>query len=124
MKKIQWNKTMDKPSSFSMQHVKAWDHMTIELDPFLTPAEREKVIGFSWTLLGSELDVNPTVGDCHTQLCLLIGSERFNEIAEQWAKKVNIPKYKYRHKKTHILYDGLDFGDDIKDYFKEIVNVK
>ena len=105
---------------------KIMNRMVTELSLYMNPIELDKCMDFMWTLESGEFDTNMSVGDCEMQLKIILGSERYEMIKEQW--KENNSKLmsvygtlKYKCKKTNKVYDGLDPEDDEKDYEKVYV---
>jgi hypothetical protein len=92
----------------------------------MTDMETDRCLDFMFTIESSKFDVNPTVSDCKTQLKLILGSDRYDEIVEQW--KQNNQKIlsvfgtlKYKSKldtSDRTLYDGLDPTDNPEDWEK------
>jgi len=102
------------------------DKMILELSLYMHPIELDKLIDFMWTLETSEQDINYTVGDSETQLRIILGSERYEMIRDQWKEKnqKTLSVYgtlKYKCKQTGKLYDGLDPEDNENDYEKYYV---
>lgn len=102
---------------------KIMNRMVTELSLYMNPIELDKCMDFMWTLESGEFDTNMSVGDCEMQLKIILGSERYEMIKEQW--KENNSKLmsvygtlKYKCKKTNEVFDGLDPEDDEKDYEK------
>lgn len=95
--------------------------MYVELSPYMTEFEIDQVIQFMNTLSTSKFDINPTIDDCETQLRLIIGSDRYDEIKATWKEK-NQPlckrfgTKKYRRRSDGTLWDGLDDTDNPNDY--------
>lgn len=108
---------------------KQFEKMYNELCPYLQEFEQNKCLDFMITIEGSKYDVNPSIEDCKTQMRLILGSDRYTEVVEQW--KQNNQKVlsafgtlKYRNKldttdKTY--YDGLDPEDNPEDWEKVYV---
>ena len=103
--------------------------MTIELTPYLSEIEVDKLLDFMVTIQNSKYDINPTVTDCKSQVKLILGSDRYEQVVEAW--KQNNQKVltvfgtlKYKNKKDSTdktLYDGLDPEDDPNHYEKVYV---
>lgn len=117
---------LDRPFT---NHIKNFDRMTTELSPYMTEIELDKCIGFMNTLRDTKNDINPSVEDCKTQMQIMFGSDRYNEIVWQWKQKNQkllsvFGTLKYRNKKDptdKTLYDGLDPEDNPDDYEKVYV---
>jgi hypothetical protein len=118
-----WNRKFDN------KKVNIMNKMVTELSIYMTEIELDKCMDFMYTIENSKFDVNPTVTDCKTQLKLILGSDRYDEIVDKW--KSNNQKLlsvfgtlKYKNKldsSDKTLYDGLDPEDDPKDWEKVYV---
>jgi hypothetical protein len=112
---------IDKP--IDTTKFKVFDKMVSELGPHMNSFEVDKCVEFMYTLETSEFDINPSITDCKTQLRILIGRDRFDEIVEEW-KKYNqklvtaFGTMKFKDKKTSKVYDGLDEWDNPDDFEK------
>ena len=100
------------------------DKIIAELSPFLSPFALDILITHMNLISGSKYDVNPSVTDCVELIKELIGIEVYTDAKMQWTlanQKAVTPfgTKKYRDKKTHILYDGLD-PEDIESDFEII----
>ncbi len=112
-----WNRKFDN------KRVNIMNKMVTELSMYMNDIELDKCMDFMYTIENSKFDVNPTVSDCKTQLKLILGSDRFSEIIEQWNKNNQkllsvFGTLKYKGKKDGITYDGLDPEDDPNDFDK------
>jgi hypothetical protein len=115
-----WNRKFDN------KKVDIMNKMVTELSLYMTDMETDRCLDFMFTIEDSKFDVNPTVSDCKTQLKLILGSDRYDEIVEQW--KQNNQKIlsvfgtlKYKSKldtSDRTLYDGLDPTDNPEDWEK------
>lgn len=115
-----WNRKFDN------KKVNIMNKMVTELSLYMTDMEIDRCMDFMYQIEDSKFDINPTVTDCKTQMKLILGSDRYDEIVEQW--KNNNQKLlsvfgtlKYKNKKDttdKTLYDGLDPEDDPKDWEK------
>ena len=115
-----WNRKFDN------KRVDIMNKMVTELSIYMNDIELDRCMDFMYQIEDSKFDVNPTVSDCKTQLKLILGSDRYEEIVEQW--KQNNQKLlsvfgtlKYKNKKDSsdkTLYDGLDPEDDPNDWEK------
>jgi hypothetical protein len=84
---------------------------------------------FMYQIEDSKFDINPTVEDCKSQIKLILGSDRFSEVIEQWNKNNQkllsvFGVLKYKNKKDSsdkTLYDGLDPEDNPDDWEKVYV---
>jgi len=112
---------IDRPMNVS--HIANFNKMVTELSPYMTDVEVDSCVEHMFLLEHSKLDVNPSVGDCKTQLQLMLGSDRFLEICKAWNAKnqkwlTSFGMLKYKCKKTGEYYDGLDPEDKEDDYEK------
>ena len=71
---------IDRPMSVS--HIANFNKMVTELSPYMTDIEIDSCVEHMFLLEHSKLDVNPSVGDCKTQLQIMLGSDRFLEICK------------------------------------------
>jgi hypothetical protein len=118
-----WNRKFDN------NKINIMNKMVTELSIYMTDMELDRCMDFMYEIENSKYDVNPTVSDCKTQLKLILGSDRYDEIVETW--KSNNQKLlsvfgtlKYKNKldsSDKTLYDGLDPEDDPKDWEKVYV---
>lgn len=118
-----WNRKFDN------KKINIMNKMVTELSIYMTETELDRCMDFMYTIENSKFDVNPTVSDCKTQLKLILGGDRYDEIVESW--KSNNQKLlsvfgtlKYKNKldsSDKTLYDGLDPEDDPKDWEKVYV---
>jgi hypothetical protein len=115
-----WNRKFDN------KKIDIMNKMVTELSIYMTDIELDKCMDFMYTIESSKFDVNPTVSDCKTQLKLILGSDRYEEIVEQWKKNNQkllsvFGTLKYKNKKDttdKTLYDGLDPEDNPEDWEK------
>jgi hypothetical protein len=115
-----WNRKFDN------KKVDIMNKMVTELSLYMHETELDRCLDFMYQIEDSKFDINPTVSDCKTQLKLILGSDRYDYIVDQW--KQNNQKLlsvfgtlKYKNKKDttdKTLYDGLDPEDDPKDWEK------
>jgi len=115
-----WNRKFDN------KKVDIMNKMVTELSIYMHETELDRCMDFMYEIENSKFDINPTVSDCKTQLKLILGSDRYDEIVEKW--KSNNQKIlsvfgtlKYKNKKDttdKTLYDGLDPEDDPQDWEK------
>jgi len=120
-RKEQLKAMIDKP--IDTQKFKVFDKMVSELGPHMNSFEIDKCVEFMFTLESSEYDINPSITDCKTQLAILLGRDRFDEIVREWNKYnqktlTSFGTLKYKDKKTGKLYDGLDEWDNPEDFEK------
>jgi len=114
---------IDRPN---LENFDAFNQIFRELGPYLNEFEVDRIVDFMYEIEDSKYDVNPTISDSITQMQLLLGSDRYSEITEQWKqhnqKRISsFGTLKYKCKKTGKLYDGLDDTDDPNDYEKYYV---
>jgi len=115
-----WNRKFDN------KKVDIMNKMVTELSLYMTDTELDRCMDFMYQIEDSKFDINPTVSDCKSQLKLILGSDRYEEVVEKW--KQNNQKIlsvfgtlKYKNKldtSDKTLYDGLDPEDDPKDWEK------
>jgi len=115
-----WNRKFDN------KKVNIMNKMVTELSLYMNETELDRCMDFMYQIEDSKYDINPTVSDCKTQLKLILGSERYDEVVGNW--KQNNQKLlsvfgtlKYKNKldtSDKTLYDGLDPEDDPKDWEK------
>ena len=118
---------IDKP--ITTDKFRAFDKMVSELGPFMNIFEVDRCVDFMYEISDSKYDVNPSISDCKTQLQIILGKDRYDEVVNEW-KKYNqktltqFGTLKYKNKKDHTdttLYDGLDDTDDPNDWEKVYV---
>ena len=118
-----WNRKFDN------KKIDIMNKMVTELSLYMTENELDRCMDFMFTIEDSKFDINPTVTDCKTQLKLILGSDRYDEIVENWKKNNQkllsvFGTLKYKNKldsSDRTLYDGLDPEDDPKDWEKVYV---
>jgi hypothetical protein len=119
-KKQVYTKTLvDKPDF--THNIRVFDKMVTELSPYMTELEIDQVVSFMCEIQHSKWDINPTVEDSKTQLQLILGTERFNEICKKWNSKNQkwltvFGTRKYKKKLDGSYWDGLDTEDNPEDY--------
>ena len=117
---------LDRPFT---NHIRNFDRMTVELSPYMTELELYGCIEFMVKLKDTKHDINPSVEDCKTQLQLILGRDRYEEIVWEWKKNnqkllSSFGTLKYKNKKDptdKTLYDGLDPTDNPEDWEKVYV---
>ena len=117
---------IDRPDT---TNIKVFDRMVTELSPYMTEIEIDLIVEFMTKIKDSKFDINPSVEDSKTQIQMIIGQQRYNEVVEVW--KQNNQKIltswgtlKYKNKKDpsdKTLYDGLDDTDNPDDWEKVYV---
>jgi hypothetical protein len=100
-----------------------FEKMYNELSIYLNETEQNKCLDFMITIENSKYDINPTIDDCKTQMRLILGSDRYLEVVENWKrdnqKVLSIyGRLKYKYKVDGSLWDGLDPEDDPNQYEK------
>ena len=115
-----WNRKFDN------KKVDIMNKMVTELSVYMTVIELDHCMDFMYQIEDSKFDINPTVSDCKSQLKLILGSDRYDEIVSQW--KQNNQKLlsvfgtlKFKNKldtSDKTLYDGLDDTDDPEHWEK------
>ena len=115
-----WNRKFDN------KKVDIMNKMVTELSVYMHETELDRCMDFMYLIEDSKFDINPTVSDCKTQLKLILGSDRYDEIVEQWKKNNQkllsvFGTLKYKNKldsSDKTLYDGLDPEDNPEDWEK------
>lgn len=118
-----WNRKFDN------KRVDIMNKMVTELSMYMNDIELDRCMDFMYEIENSKFDINPTVSDCKTQLKLILGSERYEQIVEQWKQNnqkllsvFGTLKYKNKLDSTDkTLYDGLDPEDNPEDWEKVYV---
>jgi hypothetical protein len=115
-----WNRKFDN------KKIDIMNKMVTELSLYMSEIELDRCMDFMYQIEDSKFDINPTVSDCKTQLKLILGSDRYDEIVDKW--KSNNQKIlsvfgtlKFKSKldpSDKTLYDGLDPTDDPQDWEK------
>ena len=115
-----WNRKFDN------KKVDILNKMVTELSLYMHETELDRCLDFMYQIEDSKFDINPTVSDCKSQLKLILGSDRYDYIVDQWKQNnqkllsvFGTLKYKNKLDTTDkTLYDGLDPEDDPKDWEK------
>ena len=118
-----WNRKFDN------RKVDIMNKMVTELSLYMNDTELDQCMDFMYQIEHSKFDINPTVEDCKSQIKLILGSDRFSEVIEQWNKNNQkllsvFGVLKYKNKKDSsdkTLYDGLDPEDNPDDWEKVYV---
>jgi len=115
-----WNRKFDN------KKVDIMNKMVTELSIYMHETELDRCLDFMYQIQDSKFDINPTVSDCKSQLRLILGSDRYDYIVDQW--KQNNQKIlsvfgtlKFKNKldpSDKTLYDGLDDTDNPEDWEK------
>jgi hypothetical protein len=97
--------------------------MTTELSPHMTELELDLIVDFMIKLSDTKHDINPSIEDSKTQLQLILGKDRYDEIVMRWklANQKLLSSFgtlKYKHKIDNTIWDGLDPHDNPNDYEK------
>lgn len=117
---------IDRPNT---SNIKVFDKMVTELSPHMSEIEIDLIVEFMTKIDGSQYDVNPSIEDSKTQIQMIIGQQRFNDIVEVWKQKnqkllSSFGTLKYKNKldtSDKTLYDGLDPTDNPDDWEKVYV---
>lgn len=109
---------IDRPHT---SHIKNFDRVVMELSPYMTEHEIDVAINFMDTLKDTKFDINPTVTESITQLKIMLGGDRVDELISIWKSKNQklltvFGTRKYRHKQDKTIWDGLDDWDNPNDY--------
>jgi hypothetical protein len=100
--------------------IKNFDKMVAELSKYMNEWEIDRCVDFMDSISDSRWDINPSVEESASQLKIILGSERYQQIKLEWAKDnqhlINDGRTKFIHKQTGIAYDGLDPEDNPDDY--------
>jgi hypothetical protein len=115
-----WNRKFDN------KKVDILNKMVTELSPYMHETELDRCMDFMFTIEDSKFDINPTVSDCKTQLKLILGSDRYEEIVYTWKQHNQkilsvFGTLKFKNKldpSDKTLYDGLDPTDNPEDWEK------
>lgn len=121
MDKNNLKQLIDKP--LSTHGFKVLDKMVTELGPYMNVFEVDQCIDFMYQIENSKYDVNWSISDAKTQLKIILGSDRFDQIVDQWKKDNHklmtvFGTMKYKRKKDGSIWDGLDKEDNPNDYEK------
>lgn len=112
---------IDRPHT---SHIKNFDRVTLELSPYMTDHEIDVCVNFMDTLSDTKFDINPSVTESITQLKIMLGGDRVDELISKWKEKNQklltvFGTKKYKNKKDtsdKTLYDGLDDWDNPDDW--------
>jgi hypothetical protein len=121
MDKTRLKELIDKP--IITNKFRAFDKMVSELGPFMNVFEIDRCVDFMYTVEQSKFDVNPSISDCKTQLQIILGSDRYEEVVSEWKRHNNklmtsFGTLKYKEKANGKIWDGLDAEDNPEDYEK------
>ena len=111
---------LDRPPT---HNIKNFDRMTVELGKYMNDWEMDQCLEFMNTVADSKWDINPSAEDCKTQLQIMLGKDRVNEMIMKWSMENQnlltvFGKLKYKSKLDNRIYDGLDATDNPNDYEK------
>lgn len=117
---------IDRPNT---SNIKVFDRMVTELSPYLSEIEIDLIVEFMVKIKDSKFDVNPSIEDSKTQIQMIIGQERYNQVVDIWKQKnqkllTSWGTLKYKSKldtSDKTLYDGLDDTDNPDDWEKVYV---
>lgn len=101
-------------------YVRTLDRMIAELSPHMNEFEIDRAVDLLNTLASSKFDINLTVDDSSSQLKLLFGNERYEQIKAAWSKKnqhlIKSGRVKYIRAIDGVVFDGLDPEDNPGEY--------
>ncbi len=111
---------LDRPATHDIRN---FDRMTVELSKYMNEYEIDQCIEFMNTIQGSKWDINPSAEDCKTQMQIMFGKDRMNELIMRWSEENQslltvFGQLKYKHKTDKTIWDGLDPTDNPNDYEK------
>lgn len=111
---------IDRPHT---DHIRNLDRMVTELSPYMTEFEIDQIVSFMVKLKDTKHDINPSIEDSKTQIKLIIGSDRYDEVVMKWKMSnqkllTSFGTLKFKDKSTGMIYDGLDPTDDPINYEK------
>lgn len=119
----QYRQLIDRPNT---THIKALDRMILEFSKYLSELEMDICLEFLEKISESKYDVNWSESDAATQMKIMLGNDRYQELKLQWGvDNQHLLKQhgsmKYRRKNDNTYWDGLDPEDKIEDF--EVVYV-
>lgn len=101
-------------------NIRNFERMTAELTPYMNEYEIDQVVSFMDTISRSQYDINPSVEDSASQLRIILGSERYEQVKAQWAARnqhlVKDGRTKFVRISDGTVWDGLDAEDNPGDY--------
>lgn len=105
----------------STHNIKVLDRMIVELSKYMTELEIDRAVDFLNTISTSQYDINWTETDARTQLEIMFGRDRYQELKLAWSQDnqhllKQHGEVKYQHRITKQVYDGLDVTDNPNDY--------
>jgi len=111
---------LDRPPT---HNIKNFDRMTVELGKYMNEIEMDQCLEFMNTVADSKWDINPSTEDCKTQLQIMLGKDRVNEMIMKWSMENQnlltvFGKLKYKRNSDGSIWDGLDSTDNPDDYTK------
>jgi len=121
MNKERLKAMIDKP--IMTDKFRSFDKMVSTLGPYMNMFEVDRCVEFMQAIENSKYDVNPSISDCKTQLQIILGRDRYEQIVTEWKKNnqkilTQFGTLKYKRKSDNTLWDGLDETDDPNDYEK------
>jgi hypothetical protein len=121
MNKQRLKELIDKP--ITTDKFRAFDRMVTELGPYMNIFEVDQCVEFMFTIENSQYDINPSISDCKTQLQLILGKDRYDQIVSEWKQNnqrllTSFGTLKFKRKSDGSIWDGLDDTDDPNDYDK------
>jgi hypothetical protein len=100
--------------------VRTLDRMIAELSPHMNEFEVDRAVDLLNTLASSKFDINLSVDDAASQLKILFGAERYEQIKYHWSSKnqhlIKDGRTKYYRISDGTIWDGLDPEDNPADY--------
>jgi len=111
---------LDRPPT---HNIKNFDRMVVELGKYMNEIEMDQCLEFMNTVADSKWDINPSTEDCKTQLQIMLGKDRVNEMIMKWSMENQnlltvFGKLKYKRNSDGSIWDGLDSTDNPDDYTK------
>lgn len=111
----------NKPIISRSTDIKYFERMIVELSPHMTEMEIDQCLSFLETISSSKFDLNPTIDDCKSQLRLIVGSQRYEELVWRWTDAnqpllKEVGKKKFKRLSDGTLWDGLDPEDRPEEY--------
>jgi hypothetical protein len=111
---------LDRPPT---HNIKNFDRMVVELGKYMNEIEMDLCLDFMNTVADSKWDINPSTEDCKTQLQIMLGKDRVNEMIMKWSMENQnlltvFGKLKYKRNSDGYIFDGLDPGDNPYEYTK------
>ena len=111
---------LDRPPT---HNIKNYDRMVVELGKYMNDWEMDQCLEFMNTVADSKWDINPSAEDCKTQLQIMLGKDRVNEMIMKWSMENQnlltvFGKLKYKRNSDGSIWDGLDSTDNPNEFTK------